>query len=133
MTTTPPTNGTKSNPNTIGVNKADTKAKERAKLEVDKEKKKKKKQREKDKKNINNNNYVKFNGIITEGIVKELTISPGSSAKMTSDFRVFVKSGTAYAAAKGYGQNIGQVLLKYWNWFLTRSGRQNVHTRVRMQ
>ena len=34
--------------------------------------------------------------------MKEVTISPGLSAKMTSDFRIFKKSAAAYAAAKGY-------------------------------
>ena len=34
-----------------------------------------------------------------------MNISPSSSAKITSDFRIFKKSAAAYAAAKGY---------KYW-------------------
>ena len=50
-------------------------------------------------------NYVKFDGSITKGIMKGVTISLGSSAKMTSDFSIFKKSAAAYAVAKGY---------KYW-------------------
>ena len=34
--------------------------------------------------------------------MKEVTISPGLSAKMTSDFRIFEKSAAAYATAKDY-------------------------------
>ena len=50
----------------------------------------------------NNNNYMKLDGLINEGIMKEVTISPGSSATMASDYRNFKKSAAAYAAAKGY-------------------------------
>ena len=66
MTTTPPTTG---------------KAKAKAKSVANKEQKKKGKQREKDRKN--NNNYVKLDGLITKDIMKDITISPGSSARMT--------------------------------------------------
>ena len=104
MTTTPTTNP-KGNPNTTGVNDADAKAKEKAALEAEKQKKRRRKQKEKkEKKNNNNNNknYVKFDGLITNGIMEEVIISPGSSARMTSDFRIFKKSAAVYVVAKGY-------------------------------
>ena len=91
MTTPPPTTGPGSNPNTTGANNAEAKTFTKTKLEANKEKKKRRKQREKYNNN-NNNNYVKFDGLITEGITKEVTISPGSSARMTSDFRIFKRS-----------------------------------------
>ena len=105
MTTTPPTTGQAgSSPNKNGANDADTSAKAKAKLEANKEKKKRRKQKEKERKkdNNNNNNYVRFDGLITEGIMKGVTVSPGSSASMTTDFRNFKKSAAAYVAAKGY-------------------------------
>ena len=45
---------------------------------------------------------VKIDESINEGIMKGITISPGSSATMTSDYMNFKKSAAAYAAAKGY-------------------------------
>ena len=103
-TTTPSTGQARSSPNKNGDNNADTSARAKAKLEAKKEKQKRKRQKEKDKKkdNNNNNNYVKHDGLITEGIMKGVTISPGSSASMTTDFRKFRKSAAAYAAAKGH-------------------------------
>ena len=60
------------------------------KLEANKEKRRKKKLRDKERKNDNNNNnYVKFDRLITEGIMKGVTIAPGSSATMTSDYKNF--------------------------------------------
>ena len=105
MTTTTPNAGqTRRSPNKNGDNDVDTSAKAKAKLEANKEKKKKRKQKEKEsKKDNNNNNYVRFDGLITEGIMKGVTVSPGSSASMTTDFRNFKKSAAAYAVAKGYG------------------------------
>ena len=78
-------------------------AKTKEKLKVNKEKRRKKKLRDKGRKNDNNNNnYVKFDGSITDSIMKGVTISPGSSATMISDFRNIKKSAAAYAASKGY-------------------------------
>ena len=45
---------------------------------------------------------MKFDGLIMDGIMKEVTLLPGSSANMTSDFMNFKKSAAAYTAAKGY-------------------------------
>ena len=49
-----------------------------------------------------NNNHVRFDRLITEGIMKGMTVSSGSSASMTSDFRNFKKSAAAYAVAKDH-------------------------------
>ena len=101
----PPTTGQGGSiPNKNGTNDANADAKVKAKPEANKEKRKKRKQREKErkKKKNNNNNYVKFDGLSTEGIMKDVTISPGSSASMTSDFRNFKKSAAMYAASNGY-------------------------------
>ena len=104
MTTTPPTTGQGgSNPTKNGANDANTNAKVKAKSEANNKKRNRRKQREKErKKDNNNNNYVKFDGLITKGIMKGVTISPGSSATITSDFRNIKKSVAAYAALKGY-------------------------------
>ena len=99
MTPPPPNTGQGSNP-TNGANDADAKAKAKVKSEANKEKKKKRKQREKERKNTNN--YVKYDGLIKEGIMKEATISPGSSARMTSVSMIFKKSLVVYVEAKGY-------------------------------
>ena len=78
----------------------------KAKLKADKEKSKRRKQRGKErKKDISNHNYVKFDGLITKSIMKDVAILPGSSASMTSEFRNFKKSAVAYAESKSY---------KYW-------------------
>ena len=45
---------------------------------------------------------MKLDGLIAVGIMKVVTISLGSSVKMTSDFRNMKKSATAYVASKGY-------------------------------
>ena len=55
-----------------------------------------------DKKKKDNNNQTIYDGLVTDGIMKGMTISPGSSARITSDFRLYKKLGAAYAAAKGY-------------------------------
>ena len=90
------------NPNTPEANNSDAKAKAKEELDTKKENKKRRRQREKDKKNSNNkNNYVKFNRLITYGIMTELTISSRSSAKRISDFSIFRKLAAAYTAAKG--------------------------------
>ena len=70
----------------------------------------KKKKRKKNKnRNKNNNNYMKFDGLITDGIMKGMTISPGSSARMTSDFRSYKKSSAEHAAVKGYKHWVGGI------------------------
>ena len=104
MPTTPPTTGQAgSNPTKNSANDANTNAKVKAKLEANKEKLRKKKQRDKERKNDNNNNnYVNFDRLITECIIKGVTISPGSSVTMKSDFRNIKKSAAAYVASKGY-------------------------------
>ena len=71
-------------------------------LEAKAEKKKKKKRKENKNKNKNNNNYTRFDGLITDGIMKGVTISPGLSTTMISDFRNYKKSAAAYATAKDY-------------------------------
>ena len=86
MTTPPPITGPESSLNTTGANDADAQAKAKAKLKANNEKRKRRKQGEKEwkkKKKNNNNNYVKFNGLIKEGIMKKVTISPSLSARMT--------------------------------------------------
>ena len=117
MTTTL-TTGPGSNPNTTGANDADAKAKVKAELDAKKEKKRRRRQRENDKKYSTNKH---------NGIMKEVTISPGSSAKMTLNFRIFKKSAVAYAVAKGY---------KHWPGViesLEPMPDQNVPTRIRKQ
>ena len=94
-------------------------------------KEKNKKQKATKKESKNNNNHIKFDGLITNGIMKGVTISPGSSARITSDFRNYKKAAAAYAAAKGY---------KHWpsvietlNQFLRQSARRNFPTSASMQ
>ena len=110
MTTTTTTTGQVGNNNTPpknGSNGASTDAKAKTTLEAKKEKKKMKeklrKQRNREKKNDNNNNnHVKFDGLISEGVMKGVTISTGTSATMTSDFRRMKKAAAVYAASIGY-------------------------------
>ena len=97
------TGQTGSNPPRNGANDANADAKAKAALKVKKERKrsknKLKKQKDKEKKNDNNNNnYVKFDGLIAEGVMKGVTISPGLSATMTSDFRNMKKLAAVYVA-----------------------------------
>ena len=54
------------------------------------------------KKKNNNNNQTRYEEFETDCIIKGVTISPGSSGHMTSDFRILKKSGAAYVVAKGY-------------------------------
>ena len=97
-TTTPPKNGS----NNTG---ADAKAKTASEAKK-KKKKLKRKQKRKDKKNNsngnNNSNNVKFEGLQMEGIMKDITISTGNSASMTTKFRTYKKRTSVYAASKGY-------------------------------
>ena len=97
-TTTPPKNGS---------DDASADAKAKVLLEAKKEKKRlKRKQKRKDKKNNsngnNNSNNVKFEGLQTEGIMKDITISTGDSASMTVKFQTYKKRTSVYAASKGY-------------------------------
>ena len=108
-TTTTTTGQQGSNPPKNGANGANADAKAKATLEAknekDRIKNKLRKQKVKEKKNDNNNNnnnYVKFDGLIAECVMKGVTISPGSNATMTSDFRNMKKSAAVYAASKGY-------------------------------
>ena len=41
--------------------------------------------------------------------MKDVAISPGSSARITSDFRILKKSAAAYATAKSYGHWLGVI------------------------
>ena len=102
MTTTTPNTVPGGSPNTTGTSNAATKTKAKATLDAKAEKKKRRKKNKNKKKKNNNNNQTRYNGLVLEGIMKDVTISPGSSARMTSDFRLFKKLGAAYAAAKGY-------------------------------
>ena len=107
MTTiTPSTGQTGSNPGKNSDNNASARAKAKAKSEANKEKKKKQKQKEKEKRrnnnNNNNNNYVRRKGLIAEGIMKGVTINPGTSTSMATKFQKYRKAGAAYAAAKGW-------------------------------
>ena len=45
---------------------------------------------------------MKFDGLIAKGIMKGVTISPGSSATMILDFKNMEMLAVAYAAPKGY-------------------------------
>ena len=52
---------------------------------------------------------MKFNGLITKGIMKGVITSSGSSATMTSDFKNIKKSTAVYAASKGYEHWLGVI------------------------
>ena len=113
-TTTTMTSQAENNDNSTPKNgsngaSADAKAKAKATSEAKKEKKKLKeklrKQTNREKKNNNNNNnnnHVKFDGLITEGVKKGVTISTGTSATMTYDFRRMKKTSAVYTASKGW-------------------------------
>ena len=45
---------------------------------------------------------MKFEGLISEGIMKDVIIATGNSATMTLDFRTHKKRIAVYAASKGY-------------------------------
>ena len=77
-------------------------AKAKAAAEAKKKKEKKKKKRKNKNKNNNNNNRTIHSGLMKDGIMKGITISVGTSAQMTTDYRLFNKSLIAYSAAKGY-------------------------------
>ena len=116
MTTTTPSTGlTGSNSNKNGDDNANANAEAKAKSDANREKQKKKKQKDKEKRknNNNNNNYMRYEGLIAQGIMNGVTINPGTSASMASDFRKFRKAGAAYAAAKGW-EHLPQVI-ENWN------------------
>ena len=89
------------NPNADPTRNGDAAVTAKAKAEAESKKKEKKKKERENKKN-NNNNRVKHPGLIMDGILKCVTIPPGTSAQMTKDFRLFSKSLVAYLASKGY-------------------------------
>ena len=138
-TTTTTTTGQAGNtPPKNGANGANADAKAKAKSEAKKEKSKirnkLRKQKIKEKKNENNNNnnnHVKFDGLILEGVIKGITISPGTSATMTSDFRNMENQQQCTQPQKG--TNIGQVPSISWNQLKTKCGRPNVPIKTYMQ
>ena len=94
--TTPPKNGS---------NGASADAKAKAALEAAKKEKKKTKEKARQKRRKeknNNNNHVKFVGLIMDGVMKDVTITAGNSATMTSEFRKYKKAASVCAASKGY-------------------------------
>ena len=101
-TTTPPKNGS----DAAGADAKAKTASEAAKKEKKKLKRKQKRKELKEKKNSSNgnnsNNVAKFEGLQMDGIMKDITISPGDSALMTTKFRIYKKRISAYAASKGY-------------------------------
>ena len=76
--------------------------KAKAAAEAKKKKEKKKKKRKNKKNNNNNNNRTIHSGLMKDSIMKGITISVGTSAQMTTDYRIFNKSLIAYAASKGF-------------------------------
>ena len=99
MTTTPPN----TSPSKTGTDDAAAKVTAKAALEAKAKKNEKRKKNKKNKpNNNNNNNQVKCDGLITDGILKDVTITPGSNARMAADYRKYKKSAGAYAAWKGY-------------------------------
>ena len=108
MTTTTP-NPAKAGNNSgkAGDDKANASATANAKSKANKKKlKEKKKQKEKERKdrrrNNGNNIIVKHKGLVSEGIMENVTINPGTSATMATEFRAFKKKAAAYAASKGW-------------------------------
>ena len=104
-TTTTGQTGSATTPPKSGSNDASADAKAKAALEAKKEKKKAKekaRQKRRKEKNNNNNNHEKFEGLILEGVMKDVTISTGNSATMTFNFRKYKKGSAVYAASKGY-------------------------------
>ena len=101
-TTTPPKNGS----DEAGADAKAKAASEAAKKEKKKLKRKQKRKELKEKKNSSNgnnsNNSAKFEGLQTDGIMKDITISTGDSASMTTKFRIYKKQISAYAVSKGY-------------------------------
>ena len=66
-------------PNIIGTSDGVIKAKAKAALEV-KTEKKKRRRKNRQKKKKNNNNQTRYNRLVTDSIMKGVTILPGSSA-----------------------------------------------------
>ena len=116
--TTPTPN---SSPKVAGDAAAVAKAKAAAEAKKKKEEKKKKRKNKNKNKNKNNNNRTIHSGLMKDGIMKGITISVGTSAQMTTDFRLFNKSLIAYSAAKGYErwpgaiENMMPIEDKVWN------------------
>ena len=123
-----------------GDEKANASAIAKAKSEANKEKqKKKKKQKEKERKdrrnnNNNNINYVRHKGLISEGIMENVTINPGTSATMATEFRIYKKKAAVYAASKGW-EHLPQVVesmeqLDPDTWTTTRSDKTKYATKL---
>ena len=113
-TTTPIPAKARNNSDKSGDDKANASATAKAKSEANKKKQKeKKRQKEKDRRNNNNNNnnnnYVKHKGLISEGIMESVTINPGTSATMATEFRILKKKAAGYAASKGW-EHLPQVV-----------------------
>ena len=93
MTTPAPNSGPK-------AGDAATVAKAKAAAEAKKKEKKKEKRKNK-KNNNNNNNCTIHSGLMKDGTLKCIMISAGTSAQMTTEYRLFSK-----------GSKVGPVLLK---------------------
>ena len=85
-----------------GPKTGDAAAVAKAKAAMEAKKKEKKKKKRKNKKNNSNNNCTIHSGLMKDGIMKGITISTGTSAQMTTDYRLFSKLLIAYAASKGF-------------------------------
>ena len=80
----------------------DTAAIAKAKAAAEAKKKEKKKKKRKNKKNNNNNNHTIHPGLMKDGILKGITISTGSSAQITTDYRLYSKVIIAFVPSKGF-------------------------------
>ena len=74
---------------------------------------------------------MEHKGLITKGIMKDVTISPGSSASMKTEFWKFRKSVAAYAAVKGYEHWPG--VMETMEPVEQKNGQRRVQTRESMQ
>ena len=90
MTTPTPNSSSKTTGDAAAVAKAAAEAKK---------KEKKKKKRKNKKNNNNNNNRTIHSGLMKDGIMKGITISVGTSAQMSTDYRLFLISLIVYAAS----------------------------------
>ena len=137
-TTTPSTGQAGSNSGKNGDDNASASVKAKAKSEANKEKKKKQKEKEKERRRNNNNNnninYVRHEGLIAEGIMKSLTINPGTSTTMGNEFLKYRKVAAAYAAAKGW-EHLSQVIetmepLEAKTWTTTRPDKSKYTKKI---
>ena len=103
MTTTTSTHGPWDSPSTTETGNAGANAIAKAKAELEaKVEQKKQRIKNRQKNNTNNTNKTRYDDLVTDGIMKGMTILPGSSGSMTSYFMLLRKLGVASAAAKGY-------------------------------